>query len=275
MRIGGVLLGAWLAWGLAGPAQAGCSLGRVLDLPVTMEGHVPVVPAEINGQLAAFEVDSGAFYSTMSPGSAAQFQLKRTAAPEGFYLTGVGGASTTPSVVTVKNFGLGGAHIPNLQFLVAGNEFGHVGLLGQNLFSRFDVEYDLAHGAIRFYRDTGCDKSTTIAYWVKDTPYSTVKIQPVTQALFHTVGDITIDGATVAPPVGTRAAAASLACRRRRGRACGPTRPASRTPATPMALAASACAPGSVGSAASRSATRRRSRTSASASATSTRTARR
>lgn len=203
------LSGALALLSVAEPARAGCTLSQVLELPVTMEGHSPVVTATVNGEAVRFELDSGAFYSTMSPGTAAQLRLKLSPAPFGFSLVGVGGETAKPSVTTVKSFGLGTVKIPNIQFLVAGNEFGHGGLLGQNLFARFDVEYDLAHGAIRFFHSNDCGKSV-IAYWAKDQNFSTVKIQSVLAAEYHTVGDIELDGARIAAVFDTGAATSIL-----------------------------------------------------------------
>jgi len=49
--------------------------------------------------------------------------------------------------------------VPNVEFLVSGNEVGPsggVGLIGQNLLQRWDVEYDLANGMLRLMRDEDC-----------------------------------------------------------------------------------------------------------------------
>ncbi len=68
------LFAALLAGAAALPASAEtkCSVGQMLELPITMSGLRPTAPARINGREVRFLVDSGAFYSSISPGSAAE-----------------------------------------------------------------------------------------------------------------------------------------------------------------------------------------------------------
>jgi len=64
---------ALLAWAIlaASAAHAGtCQIVRSPDIPVTMSGLRPVVHAQINGQDAALAVDSGAFFSMLTPAAA-------------------------------------------------------------------------------------------------------------------------------------------------------------------------------------------------------------
>lgn len=50
---------AVLGTALAGPAVAACKVGRLAELPVTMLGLEPTVPARINGREVRFLADSG------------------------------------------------------------------------------------------------------------------------------------------------------------------------------------------------------------------------
>jgi len=80
----------------AGPAVAEpCKLARVAELPVTMEGMRPLVHAAINGQDALFVADSGAFYSSLTPAAARQFNLRLEPTNVRFNLVGVGGSAQT------------------------------------------------------------------------------------------------------------------------------------------------------------------------------------
>ena len=109
----------------------------------------PTLPVKINNRDAKFVLDSGAFYSMMSSATAAEYNLKLSPAPFGFTVMGIGG-STGASVATVKEFTIVGITVKNVEFLVGESEVAaYAGLLGQNLLERFDVEYDLASGAIR------------------------------------------------------------------------------------------------------------------------------
>jgi len=181
---------------LSGAAEAKCSVAKFLDMPVTMAGLRPMVPAQINGHDVKFIADSGAFYSTISPGSAAELSLTLTAAPFGFYLKGIGGDANA-SIATVKDFGLGPAVLHKVQFLVGGSEVGGVGLLGQNILGLDDVEYDLAHGAIRLMKPKDCDRNTNLAYWAGTTPVSELDIESKDTARFHTNGIVYLDGARI------------------------------------------------------------------------------
>jgi len=187
-----VLLSALAICPLA--ALADCKAGRIAELPVTMTGLRPMVSAKINGVEARFIADSGAFFSIIAPASAAEYKLKTTLAPN-LTLHGIGGVATA-SVTTVKEFTLAGVPIKNVQFVVGGSQTpGAVGLLGQNVLRLGDVEYDLAHGAIRLFKTEGCDKYA-MAYWVKGgEAYSVMDIAWATAASPNTAGTALLNGA--------------------------------------------------------------------------------
>ena len=174
--------------------EAACKVDRLAELPVTMtSGYKPMVSAKIDGMDAQFIADSGAFYSLISPGVAAAAGLHTYAAPHNFRLSGIGG-ETNASVAKVKEFTLAGLPIHNIEFLVGGSDFGNAGLIGQNVLGLADVEYDLPHGAIRLMRSKDCG-GTDLAYWVeKGGLYSMMKIMSLTEARFHTVGTVYVNG---------------------------------------------------------------------------------
>jgi tetratricopeptide (TPR) repeat protein len=159
----------------------------------------PMVTAQINGVDASFIADSGAFYSMLSPASAAEFKLNSYPAPFGLFVRGTGGSASV-SVAKVKVFTLAGVPIHNVEFLVGGGDAGGggVGVLGQNVFSIGDVEYDLAKGAIRLIREEGC-KNVNLAYWVSGTSqtYSMMDIEWTTPRSPHTTGTATINGVNI------------------------------------------------------------------------------
>jgi predicted aspartyl protease len=174
-------------------AAEGCTLGKVAELPIAMAGTRPLITAKINNQEARFVLDSGAFFSMMSAATAAQFNLKLKRAPFGLTVQGIGG-SVTPEVATVKEFGIAGALIHNVDFLVGGSEVSSDGLIGQNFLEQWDVEYDFAKGVVRLFKPEGCRKYR-LAYWV--TPgqtYSEMEIEPVLHARLHTIGEGYVNG---------------------------------------------------------------------------------
>ena len=194
-----LLLAAALVAGAAAlPASAEpkkCSVGKMLELPVTMSDLRPMVPATLNGREVRFIADSGAFYSNISPGSAAELGLKLTAAPEGLHVRGIGG-ETQISVARVKDFGLGPVALHNVEFLVGGSETGSTGLLGQNVLGVADVEYDLAGAAIRLMKPHDCDR-TNLAYWAGDKPVSVLEIETPSGSRLHTEGTVILNGVKI------------------------------------------------------------------------------
>lgn len=170
-----------------------CTLGRVAEIPITMAGTRPLLTAGINGQDARFILDSGAFYSMISTATADQFNLKLKAAPYGFRLQGIGGAVTT-QLATVSDFGIAGAHIHNVEFLVGGSEVGSEGVIGQNFLYQWDVEYDFSQGVVRLFKPQGCRKAR-MAYWLKPgQTYSETDIESDAQSKLHTIGEGSING---------------------------------------------------------------------------------
>ena len=141
-------------------AESHCKLGEIAEFPITMVGLRPLMTAGINGTDVQFLLDSGAFYSTISPASAAELKLETHFAPTGFYMQGVGGGRADVSIATVKTFTLAGVPIKNVEFLVGGSEIGvgSVGLLGQNVLHIADVEYDLGNGVVSLMKPDGLPK---------------------------------------------------------------------------------------------------------------------
>lgn len=186
-------LGAAMS-GLA--AFADCRIETIAELPVTMSDLRPHVEAKINGTTVKFLADSGAFYSVISPTSARRLGLKLQAIPGG-RLVGVNGSATI-ALATVKTFTLADAPISNVEFIVGGTDVdrGLVGVLGQNIWSLWDVEYDLANGVIRLMRPLDC-KGRMLAYWAGGKPYSAMDISTANETGQHTIGAAWVNGAKI------------------------------------------------------------------------------
>ena len=162
------------------PSMAGCQIFKLAELPVTMAGLQPLVPARINGADALFLADSGAFYSVITPASAEQYRLKLHRAPFNLRLEGVGGRAEA-SAAYVEELTLADQTVRHIEFLVGGSALGGdaVGLLGQNVLGMADAEYDLAKGVIRLMKPgEGCEKAS-LAYWAGSGPYSVIDIDRI------------------------------------------------------------------------------------------------
>jgi tetratricopeptide (TPR) repeat protein/predicted aspartyl protease len=183
----------------AANAAEHCTLQALADVPVSLDGARPLIGAKINGADVQFVLDSGAFWSTLSTAAAAQYglNLDRSKA-SGMYIRGLGG-NVSPSVTTVKAFTIFNVVVHNADFIVTGSAFGNgaVGLLGQNILRLADIEYDLAHGRIRFFKSKHCEK-VDLAYWVKPgESYSMMTIEPGSVADPHIKGSAEISGAKI------------------------------------------------------------------------------
>jgi tetratricopeptide (TPR) repeat protein/predicted aspartyl protease len=197
----------------ASPVLAACGLGQIAQLAVTMTDSAPMITAKINGADARFVADSGAFYSLLSPSSAAEHALRLGPVPFDLTLSGVGG-DVAVSLATVKIFTIAGVAIPNVQFLVGGSEpaAGADGLIGQNVLGLADVEYDLANGVIRLMKARGCGDKV-LAYWAGAKPYSVMDINGANAQVGHTTGFVFINGVRIGAIFDTGAWASVLSRR--------------------------------------------------------------
>jgi tetratricopeptide (TPR) repeat protein len=157
----------------AAQAAGACQVVKIAELPVTMVDMQPLVSAKINGSEVRFVADSGAFFSALSPGSAAELKLPLYPAPFGMFVTGIGGDASI-SVATVK-LTLANQELPHIDFIVGGSEVGvsSVGLLGENLLGYADGDYDLANGVINLAKLKNCSGTAPI-YWDNTKPFSAV-----------------------------------------------------------------------------------------------------
>jgi tetratricopeptide (TPR) repeat protein len=182
----------------AGPAAAACKLTKVAELPVTIERSQALIAATINGSDTRLIVDSGAWWSVLTPASAAQFKLRLRPPPYGLVLEGVGGTADM-SATTIDHFSLTNIPIRHIDFLVGGTDIGGgaAGVLGQNVLEGYDVEYDLAHGMIRMFRPEGC-RAAVLTYWSgPQQPYSGMDINWATIQEPHTIGAGFVNGARI------------------------------------------------------------------------------
>jgi tetratricopeptide (TPR) repeat protein/predicted aspartyl protease len=159
------------------PAAAdNCTIRYEQVLPVTMANMRPEIEAVVNNRKVRFLLDSGAFYSVITPGTAAALGLPVGPGPRGLTMRAAGGA-VKPGLVTIETLQVAGGTFHQATFLAGGSEVGDgdAGVLGQN-FLRSDVEYDLANGVVRLAIPQDC--ITDPVYWAAGTGHSTVDLVP-------------------------------------------------------------------------------------------------
>jgi tetratricopeptide (TPR) repeat protein len=186
--------------GTSSAAERQCTLARLPDIPVTMNGLRPMVHAQINGRDALLIADSGAFFSMITPAAVQEYGLRVDPSIQGLSVSGVGGLERA-EVTSAKTFKIVGGQFTHVDFIVAGSVFGDaVGLLGQNFFRIGDVEYDLANGVIRLVRPRDCGRDTVLAYWAAAAhkPYSVIDIESATAQQPNTRSVAYLNGAKIA-----------------------------------------------------------------------------
>ncbi|WP_233841622.1 aspartyl protease family protein [Dyella sp. 2HG41-7] len=161
---------------LASQARAAkCQLMLYGTLPVDLVGGRATTVVKINGTDTHFIIDTGAFFNNMSRANASSLGLKLRDLPDNFRLIGVGG-SANAQYTHVKEFGILGTTLKNIDFIVGGSDAG-TGLLGANLFDFADLEIDFAHGKLSFFKVDNCDNSA-LSYWATGRDYFMVKLEP-------------------------------------------------------------------------------------------------
>lgn len=145
-------------------AQADCQMSELFELPVTMQGLRPIVPAKINGADARFVLDSGYYESWINSGAAARLKLKSTLAMSDYRAQIAGGSPMT----NVGTFTLGGVAFEDVPFEVDETSAGDRidGAIGQKLLKIGDVDYDLHDGVVRLMRPQDCGDQP-LAWWLK------------------------------------------------------------------------------------------------------------
>ncbi|THD82030.1 MAG: tetratricopeptide repeat protein [Phenylobacterium sp.] len=191
---------AFAAWGSMAEAAAPerCDLGKFAELPVTMVGMRPRVDVKIDGVDTPFTVDSGSFFSVMNRATVQRLGLSTKMAPFGFAVRGAGGSDNRVDVATVKRFGLGAIDVPDVPFLSLPDvESSSAGLLGQNVLSLFDTEYDIGNGVIRLLKPSPACAHANVAYWAAGQTIGVVEVEAINNEQRHLRGTATINGQKV------------------------------------------------------------------------------
>ncbi len=153
----------FLAACASGPADNGrCAMAEAADMTVLNDHGVPIVKVGINGQPAAFVVDSGASASTVTPEAVDRFALPVDMSRSG-RMTGVGG-TVFVYPVNIERLDLGTAAARQITLMQAGS-FGHAtvdglpvsGLFGADFLANYDVEFDLPAHHVSLYQEQACN----------------------------------------------------------------------------------------------------------------------
>jgi predicted aspartyl protease len=155
-------IGAALASGTVAGAP-NCKLIKVADWPVRVERNHLIVDGAINGQRIGAILDTGATRTLIFRAAAERLGLPRQETRR-YRMFGVGG-ETNVQIAFVEEFKVQDTVRKGWRVIVAGDgDFGADVLLGEDFFQLLDLEFDLAHNAIRMYQPKDCD-GASLAYW--------------------------------------------------------------------------------------------------------------
>jgi len=173
-----ITAGVFLAFASNSAAHAAtdCKVSDFGTLPVEMTGEQATTIVKVNGENTRFILDTGAFFNSMSKANADALQLRREAAPFGLRGSGIGGDFSL-QVARIKEFGILGTSLRDIEFLVGGSDIG-MPLIGANLLDFADLDIDLARGKLRMMKAQGrdCDRAS-MAYWAKNGDYEVVELR--------------------------------------------------------------------------------------------------
>jgi hypothetical protein len=148
---------------IAAPAAADCTLVRISEFPVRMQGTIALLPAKIRGEKVDFVIGTGANMTQIDRGIAERLALPRDD-KSGLRIYGAGREMKLERV-TVPGLELPGATAPgDLRMALAPaaqHADGIAGVLGNDFWSKADVEFDLPHKRVAMYQNKGCDGAPT------------------------------------------------------------------------------------------------------------------
>jgi tetratricopeptide (TPR) repeat protein len=189
---------AALALALQAPAAlAGCVLQKVLELPVTVENLRPLVPVKINGKDVKLFIDTGAFFSSLNPATATKLGLHLDPLPANLEVRGLTGRIDMHAT-RAKELELGGVTLHGVDLLVDEHALGGgEGIIGENLLSGLDAEYDFANGVMRLFQPKGCG-GASLAYWAHSgDAFGELHIDPVEGGRNSISGNATLNGTLI------------------------------------------------------------------------------
>src|SRR5271165_3839605 len=130
-----------------------CKMVQIADLPVRLESNFIIVDGAINGQKIGIIVDTGASRSLILRSAAERLALNPHQV-RNYRMFGVGG-ETHVEAVMLDEFKLGASMRRDWRVLVVGeHDLGPDAsfVLGEDFFQLSDLEFDLAHHALRLYQ---------------------------------------------------------------------------------------------------------------------------
>ena len=144
-------------------AAGECKFVKTAEWPVNASAEVLVVDGAINGTKVGVALDTGANVSRIAGSAADRLGLVQREAG-GLYAVSTGDFAV--DATSIREFRVGGITVTNWGKLIiqATEARDYAVVLGYDFFRQVDVEFDLAHNAVRLFRPQDCSKAV-LAYW--------------------------------------------------------------------------------------------------------------
>jgi predicted aspartyl protease len=192
-----VVAGVSIACGVPAAAAAGkCQLVRVAQWPIRIDHDHLLIDGAINGQKIGVMLDTGTMRTMILRSAALRLNLPRQTVA-GARLFGAGGETDAESAF-VEEIRIGDASRKAWNMAVAGeHDFGGIVdvVLGEDFFSRFDVEFDIPRGTVTLFQPKDCE-ARSLAYWAKDGG-RVVDIEPIDESRPQIVLTVNVNGHAV------------------------------------------------------------------------------
>ena len=176
----------------AAAAGSNCKLVRIDEWPVRLARNHLIIDGAINNEKIGIMLDTGSMGTLIFRSTATRLHLDTTSARGRVF--GVGGESGI-EIAQVREIRIGGVAHKGWPMIVAGeHDFGeNVALvLGEDFFQRTDVEFDLAHNAVRLFQPLDCE-GVSLAYWAS-ADVGEVEIERLSEAKPQIVLPVKING---------------------------------------------------------------------------------
>ena len=144
-------------------AAGECKFVKTAEWPVNASAEVLVVEGAINGSKLGVALDTGTNVSRIAGSAADRLGLVRRDAG-GLYTLSTGGNAVDAN--SIREFQVGGSTLKDWGKLIVEGAEGrdYAVVLGYDFFQQVDVEFDLAHNAVRLFQPQGCG-DVSLAYW--------------------------------------------------------------------------------------------------------------
>jgi predicted aspartyl protease len=199
IHLGAVAL-AGIAFGMPALADPpACQLREVASLAMGTEPDGQVtVPVTIDDRSTRLVVDTGSVYGSISSALASELGLKRERGARIYELLG---HIPLYDIVFAHSFRMGNLSTDSIGFYVAPSQALHAdsgGMLGPDVMSKYDVEFDFAHARFNIFSQDHCPGR--VVYWTNE-PYARVAIR--VDGDWHISVPVTLDGKKIEALVDT------------------------------------------------------------------------